>query len=57
MFTDSTPGEVWPCWQMHERSTGLLPEVAEDEDETEDDTADYDRDEESHVLDAAVNII
>lgn len=42
---------------MHERSTGLLPEVAEDEDETKDDTADYDWEEESHVLDAAVNII
>ena len=42
---------------MHESSSGFLPEVAEDEDETEDDTADCDRNEESHVLDAAVNII
>lgn len=43
--------------EINKRTERFLPEVAEDEDEAEDDAADRDGDEESHVLDAAVHII
>ena len=42
---------------MSEMSSQHLPDVAEEEDETEDDTADCYWNEESHVLNTAVNII
>lgn len=47
---------MWIYWDIHETSSRFLPEVAEDK-ESKNDTEDCDWNEESHVLDTAVNII